>query len=77
MLLDAGQVCGAELRQEDAWPKRWEPWMRMGMGGKGSGDAAGAGHHSPIGAYDQKSDRVLVMDVARHTAGTGGTDAGV
>ncbi|CAE7574872.1 PCS1 [Symbiodinium pilosum] len=26
----------------------------------------GAGHHSPIGAYDQQSDRVLVMDVARY-----------
>eukprot|EP00439_Symbiodinium_sp_Y106_P032804 s2303_g3.t3 len=26
----------------------------------------GAGHHSPIGAYDQKSDRALVMDVARY-----------
>mmetsp|Transcript_40097 Transcript_40097/g.95793 ORF Transcript_40097/g.95793 Transcript_40097/m.95793 type:complete len:253 (+) Transcript_40097:35-793(+) len=26
----------------------------------------GAGHHSPIGAYDRKSDRVLVMDVARY-----------
>mmetsp|Transcript_22480 Transcript_22480/g.42421 ORF Transcript_22480/g.42421 Transcript_22480/m.42421 type:complete len:248 (+) Transcript_22480:32-775(+) len=26
----------------------------------------GAGHHSPIAAYDEKSDRALVMDVARY-----------
>ena len=31
---------------------------------------AGAGHHSPIGAYDQKSDRALVMDVARRGSQT-------
>eukprot|EP00437_Effrenium_voratum_P005223 CAMPEP_0181436200 /NCGR_PEP_ID=MMETSP1110-20121109/20726_1 /TAXON_ID=174948 /ORGANISM="Symbiodinium sp., Strain CCMP421" /LENGTH=182 /DNA_ID=CAMNT_0023559759 /DNA_START=195 /DNA_END=743 /DNA_ORIENTATION=+ len=26
----------------------------------------GFGHHSPIGAYDEDSDRVLVLDVARY-----------
>lgn len=26
----------------------------------------GAGHHSPIGAYDEETDRVLVLDVARY-----------
>lgn len=26
----------------------------------------GGGHHSPIGAYDAKTDRVLLMDVARY-----------
>ena len=28
-------------------------------------NSTGAGHHSPIGAYDQETDRVLVLDVAR------------
>lgn len=28
----------------------------------------GDGHHSPIGAYDAHSDRVLVLDVARPLA---------
>jgi len=26
----------------------------------------GFGHHSPVGAYDAASDRVLVLDVARY-----------
>lgn len=30
---------------------------------------AGAGHHSPIGAYDEETDRVLVLDVARYDQG--------
>eukprot|EP00930_Biecheleria_cincta_P063860 TRINITY_DN49395_c0_g1_i1.p1 TRINITY_DN49395_c0_g1~~TRINITY_DN49395_c0_g1_i1.p1 ORF type:complete len:269 (-),score=23.27 TRINITY_DN49395_c0_g1_i1:126-932(-) len=29
-------------------------------------DQEGAGHHSPLGAYDAVSDRVLVLDVARY-----------
>lgn len=29
----------------------------------------GVGHHSPIGAYDETTDRVLVLDVARRQAG--------
>eukprot|EP00933_Yihiella_yeosuensis_P027635 TRINITY_DN21547_c0_g1_i1.p1 TRINITY_DN21547_c0_g1~~TRINITY_DN21547_c0_g1_i1.p1 ORF type:complete len:151 (-),score=18.12 TRINITY_DN21547_c0_g1_i1:75-527(-) len=29
-------------------------------------DQQGFGHHSPIGAYDATSDRVLVLDVARY-----------
>ncbi len=26
---------------------------------------AGAGHHSPIGAYNEATDQVLILDVAR------------
>merc|ERR1712048_55132 len=30
------------------------------------GQAPAIGHHSPVGAYDEQTDQVLVMDVARY-----------